>query len=374
MKNITRIIFLILFCNNLNAEISNKKFDPGSWYIIDVYLDADMNDQTGMKSNWLYTSAGIDYLAQGPFIYKYTGTPGTNEWSWTDLSSVKRACSFDSTFVEGLISTNSIVNPSLNDKFGISFPYYLIKATSADVIYFPENNDAYQQKKPFKFKSRQKIELNTNAELLSNNAYYHPFMTDPETVHYLDYAATEKEEDKSVQWASWALQVNLPAVYNVTLTMQNSNPAILKLSLIDMSTNLIVKSFPEMVVNQVHSQFTNIKTGNINLLDIPTGNYMLKLKDYSVFTNNLKIEKILLNQELSDITDFKNDTYRISSNSGIIAVHGSTLCDVYIISSDGRTGAASLNNKEHYIRQDKGVYLLRIISQNETIVRKIIVR
>jgi hypothetical protein len=373
MKNIATIIFLTIISNILNAEIINKKFDPEAWYIIDVYLDADLNETTGMKSNWLYTSSGIDYMAQGPFIYKYTGTPGTNEWNWTDLSSVKRMCSFDSTFVEGLISTNSIVNPSLNNKFGISFPYYLQNATAADIIYFPENNDAFQQKKLFKYKLRPKNDLNTHAELLSENAYYHPFMNDPDIVHYLNFASTGNKEDKSMQWVSWALQINFPAIYDVTFTMQNSEPAVLNLSLIDMSTNLVVKSFTEMIVSQVHSQFTNINTGKINLSDIPAGNYMLKLKDNSDFTNNVKVEKISLTQEPSDVTNFLNDIYKISSHSGIISVQGSIPFDVYIFSLDGKTRATSFNNKKHNIHQDKGVYLLQIIAQNKIIVRKAIV-
>lgn len=373
MKNITTIIALILCYYSLHAEINNKKFDPVSWYIIDVYLDADLNETTGMKSNWLYTSSGIDYMAQGTYIYKYTGTPGTNEWNWTDLSSVKRMCSFDSTFVEGIISTNSIVNPSLNNKFGISFPYYLQNASSSDIIYFPENNDAYQQKKLFKYKLRPKNDLNTHAELLSENAYYHPFMNDPDIVHYLNFASTGKKEDKSMQWASWTLQINYPAIYDVIFTMQNSEPAALNLSLIDMSTNLVVKSFTEMIVSQVHSQFTNIKSGKINLSDIPAGNYMLKLKDHSDYTNNVKVEKISLTQELSDVTNFSNDTYKISSHSGIITVQGSIPFDVYIFSLDGKKRVASLNNKVHNFHQDKGVYLLQIIAQNKIIVRKAIV-
>lgn len=376
-----KILFIIItllsfFYNHLYAETNTQavqKFDPESWYMIDVYLDADEHASTGMKSDWLYTASGIDYLAQSTFIYKHSGIQGSNQWSWTDLSSINRMCSFDSIFVEGLIMKNGLSNPSLQDRFGIAFPYYLHNTPSTDIIYFPENNDAYQQKKMFNIKPRQIIELNSYAELHAKDAYYYPFMNDQDIDSYLDFEATDNAESKNRQWASWAIQINNPDIYSLSLTMQHTEPTTLNITLIDMATNNTIKNFADIVIHTAHPQFTEITPGNINLQDIPAGKYMLKLKDYAAFTNSLKVEKIALNQSSSGTNSLNNETFNMVQNAGTITVSGHTLFNFNIYSLDGRTEVSVCNVLKHSHKLNPGVYLLYINSSNKNTVRKIVV-
>lgn len=373
---LTIITLLLVFNNYIQGEINSQaiqKFDPESWYMLDVYLDADEDASTGMKSDWLYTASGIDYLAQSSFVYKYSGTPGSNQWSWSDLATMNKVCSFDSVFVEGLINKNSLSNPSLQDKFDIAFPYYLHDTPSTDIIYFPENNAAYQQKKMFKIKPRQIIELNNFAELHASDAYYYPYMNDQNSAQYLNFEATGNTEDKNRQWASWAIQLNNPDLFNITLTLQNTEPTTLCMALIDMATNNTIKRFSDIVINAVHPQFTEITPGNINLQDIPAGKYMLKLKDYAAFTNSLKVEKIALNQSSSGTNSLNNETFNMVQNAGTITVSGHTLFNFNIYSLDGRTEVSVCNVLKHSHKLNPGVYLLHINSSNKNTIRKIVI-
>jgi len=55
----------------------------------DYMFDIDNDSTTGAKS-WLWPASGVDYLVevapftgeQGVFTFKYTGTPGADEWAW----------------------------------------------------------------------------------------------------------------------------------------------------------------------------------------------------------------------------------------------------------------------------------------------------
>ena len=45
------------------------------------YIDTDHDTNTGYVNPWL-AKAGADFLIEDNIKYKYTGTPGSNEWSW----------------------------------------------------------------------------------------------------------------------------------------------------------------------------------------------------------------------------------------------------------------------------------------------------
>lgn len=371
----TIILFTITFiCLNLKSENNIlKKFNPESWYIIDVYLDADYNATTGMKSDWLYISSGIDYLAQGSFIYKYNGTPGSNEWSWVDHSSVKRVCSFDSTFVEGEISKIILSNPSLHEKFGIAFPYYLKNSTASDIIYYPENNNDYPQRKLFTVKPPPIIELITDTELLSSQAYYYPYMRDPDINHYLDFESATNQENKNKQWASWAIDVKNPSTFNVSITFQSAETATLQFALIDMATNLLIKTFPTFNIDASNTDFTEIKAYYIDLQQVPAGKYMLKLNDRSHFSNSLKVQKISIKNALSE-TEFQHEGnyFNIIQSNNNILVKTINPSNLNIYSIQGNVITSDINVTEKNYNLLKGIYLLQLKSGQQVIVKKII--
>lgn len=371
----TIILFTITFiCLNVKSENNiQKKFNPESWYIIDVYLDADYNATTGMKSDWLYTSSGIDYLAQGSFIYKYNGTKGSNEWSWVDHSSVKRVCSFDSTFVEGEISKIILSNPSLHEKFGIAFPYYLENSTASDIIYYPENNNDYQQRKLFTVKPPQIIELITDTELLSSQAYYYPYMRDPDINHYLDFESATSQENKNKQWASWAIDVKNPSTFNVSVTFQSAEPATLQFALIDMATNLLIKTFPTFDIDASNADFTEIKADYIDLQQVPAGKYMLKLNDRSHFSNSLKVRRISIKNAISDTEhQHEGDFFNIIHSNNNISVNAVNHFNISIFSIQGDIIASDVNVTEKKFNLVNGIYLLQIVSGKQVFVKKII--
>ena len=46
-----------------------------------IFHDSDSNKQTGYYNPWV-PKVGADFLIEDGILYKYTGTPGSNEWSW----------------------------------------------------------------------------------------------------------------------------------------------------------------------------------------------------------------------------------------------------------------------------------------------------
>ncbi|MFV0467975.1 MAG: hypothetical protein ACK5MK_03485, partial [Dysgonomonas sp.] len=65
-------------------RLNGETFNPSAWYIADMYLDADDNATTGYKQ-WVYESSGMDYLSQGTDLFNFSGTGGTNSWSWSSI-------------------------------------------------------------------------------------------------------------------------------------------------------------------------------------------------------------------------------------------------------------------------------------------------
>ncbi len=50
------------------------------------YIDTDKNNQTGYVNKWS-PKIGSEYLLENGVLFKYTGTDGTNEWSWSLVST-----------------------------------------------------------------------------------------------------------------------------------------------------------------------------------------------------------------------------------------------------------------------------------------------
>ncbi len=75
---------------NLNSLSFKIKKNIRSWDVFysgdyngkkAYYLDTDKNNQTGYYSKWT-PKVGAEYLLEDGVLFKYTGTDGTNEWSW----------------------------------------------------------------------------------------------------------------------------------------------------------------------------------------------------------------------------------------------------------------------------------------------------
>lgn len=140
-----------------------------------------------------------------------------------------------------------------------------------------------------------------------------------------------------------------------------------------MATNNIIGSYDNIVINSVYPQFTNVASGTINLQNIQHGQYMLKLKDYSPYTNALKIEKMTLNQSFSGTNSLNNKTIIIEQNAKKLIVTGLTPFNFSIYSLDGKTEVSAY----HFLKQshmlNSGEYLLHINSSNKNTIRKIVI-
>ncbi len=72
----SRIFYITLSYTRFN-DFYNQ--NPKLHYVF--YYDSDHNKQTGYYDPWVPNS-GADYLFEDNTLYRYTGTPGSHEWSW----------------------------------------------------------------------------------------------------------------------------------------------------------------------------------------------------------------------------------------------------------------------------------------------------
>jgi hypothetical protein len=133
----------------------------------------------------------------------------------------------------------------------------------------------------------------TTSNLLSGNAYYHPFMNDVNISQYLDFQSGATASDNPKQWASWALNLVTPGVYNLKMTTKSTDSGQAQLSLVDMATNAVVKTFTA-VWYPINATMTENSYGTIDLSDVSAGRYMLKLSSPSAWDTFLKVEKVTL--------------------------------------------------------------------------------
>lgn len=92
---------------NLYIAVSNKSAIQFNW-AYNLYLDTDLNSNTGFQASYAFTGVGAEYLIQSDLVYRYTGTGGN--WSWEFLGSAQSA--INGSNVEMAMPRALIGNPS----------------------------------------------------------------------------------------------------------------------------------------------------------------------------------------------------------------------------------------------------------------------
>ena len=116
------------------AYRNDGAINTSSWWAWGVYLDTDVNSDTGYKING---AVGADYLMNGWTLFKYTGN-GSN-WSWQPISGVLNARA-QSDITEMSVTRSAIGNPeSINVLFRSDNSAF---SSSPKVDYFPDGNNS----------------------------------------------------------------------------------------------------------------------------------------------------------------------------------------------------------------------------------------
>jgi hypothetical protein len=361
-------------------DIAANHFDYTLTDFMQAYIDADRNSTTGHKSGWLYTSAGIDYLTNN--VINYFNNTADNSgwnfvWNWVPID-----VSGNATIGEaGILKTNltSISNQPVTSQiplatnFGIGFTY---KVTGGAENYLPTNDYNFANRNIYSVKPRTSVAVGTGttSNLLSGNAYYHPFMNDVNINSYVDFQSAAWPTQNPLHWAAWAIDLNAASLCDLKFTRKCDDGGKVQFSLVDMATNLVVKTFPEIWYTVNADTFAEESLGQLDFTDVPLGKYMLKMNNNTTWSSNLKVEKITLTTSVTDFESVKIlSNIKIWNKSNSIAVESDKVCDIAVFNSVGVQIAEQKNITSAYITLPKGLYLVVATSNGQHKSEKILI-
>lgn len=343
------------------------------WQVIDVYIDTDNNAATGYKQ-WVYSASGVDYLAQGTDLYVFTGTAGSSSWSWGSAGTVTRSLSADLHAVEQSITIADLTTPAIGTTYGITTPYYNSEWTTGDPQFLPANDWNFSERKTFTVKPRTEVNLNTTAEFTSGNAYYYPFMRDANIDQYLDFQSGAYATQNPLHWASWALNLVTPGNYNVKMVSSSTGSGKFQLSLVDVTTNQVVKTFTEAWY-PANATMTENTYDSIDLTDVAAGKYMLKLMNPTTWDTHLKVQKITLDRIITSVSKLSADDYaKFIVQDKTLNVLADEVFDMAIYAIDGRLVDRFENINSISRELNSGVYIITIGVGDKSLNKKIMIK
>lgn len=356
------------------VKLNGETFNPNAWNVVDMYLDADNSSTSGFKQ-WVYEWSGMDYLSQGTDLFKFSGTPGTSTWTWTSIGTNTRFISPDAASMEQSVTLSNLTTPALGTVFSIALPYYNSAWTTGDPTFLQANNWDFSQRKGFIVKSRTETTLATTADFTSANAYYYPFMKDDDIAQYLDFQSGAWASNNPVHWASWALNLTAPSIYDVKIVSSGTGSGKVQLTLVNTATNVVVKTFAEMWYPADATMTENSYTA-IDLSDVPAGRYMLKLTNPTTWDTYLKVQKITLtNQTATSIENINfDDLADIYSDNNMLNINSKEATDVSIYSIDGRLVKNYKHTNSVTANINSGIYLISIKNEGKNLYKKVVVK
>lgn len=361
----TNLYFLVM----LDSE---HTFNPSAWFTVDLYIDADFNAATG-QSQWVYNASGIDYLVQGPDLRKYTGAPGAGEWSWEQTGSGTRAYSADARSAELSFVATGFTGVALGETWGVALPFYYSDYISGDPNFFPANHWDFTARKVLAVKPRTEISLASTAEFLPANAYYHSFMKDENITGYLDFQSAAWNTQNPLHWASWAVNLSTPAIFNFKMTTKSTGSGKAKLTLVDMATNTEVKAFEDVWYPE-NANFTENDYGTLDMSDVPAGKYMLKLTNPTTWDTFLKVEKITLTSTSTGTTAVSEQNISIALNANTLHISAEKPADILIYALTGQLIEAIHDVSVFKKELQSGFYMLDVKSDGRQLSKKICIK
>jgi hypothetical protein len=361
--------------NNLYFKVKlgeSKTFDKNKWDQVELYLDADKNDATGMKSGWLYISSGVDYYGSGTELYTYNGTDGADNWAWNQTGTISRQMSIDESAVEHSVAISQFSKVNLASSFNMAFPYFEKEASQT---HLPANNWDFAQRKGFTMKERAEVTLtDSDVDLTSDNAYYMPFMKDDNISQYLDFQSGAYSSDNPLHWASWAVNLTEAANYMLKMSCQSSESGKFSLYFVDMATNAVVKSFEDFWYPE-NATMTENNYGTLDLSALPVGKYMVKMTNPTTWTTMLKVGKVTFKGDFisSQTENSWHSKVNLTNKGYNLSISTEIPISMEIYTIDGKNIYSAQINNSHQTELNTGVYIVKLHSKNGTHSRKIII-
>lgn len=360
-------------------DATDKHFDYTLPDFMQAYIDADRSANTGHASNWLYTAAGIDYITSNVISYfNKTGTQQdwTFPWNWAPIDTARNAVIGEAGFLKAKLLTvpgQPIASQiPLATSFGLGFTF---KVGGQAENYTQPNDWNFSNRNLYSVKPRTITSVETTAELLSGNAYYHPFMKDQDINQYLDFQSAAWSAQNPLHWASWAIDLKKSTKFDVKLTCKCDDGGKLQFSLINMTTNQVVKTFPEIWYTVSASNFTEENLGQLDMTDIPVGKYMLKMNNNTVWAANLKVQKLAFSESTSTgLIKATINNIHIQTGTNLLTVQSNKLCDIAVYTPSGAqvTSLKAITNSN--INLHSGTYLVFVTVEGKKYSQKVMIK
>lgn len=351
-----------------------RVFDPNAFNWLDIWFDSDFSSATGMKGD-PWPGCGIDYLIQGTSVYYYTGTPGSPEWKWTMLWQyyIPRKISSDNTALEYCMDKTLFTTTPLSTTFGISFNLWY---DGTEMHNLPDLDPGFiaDAKNIYKIKTRTTLDLSSSTTFDCKNAYYNPYMNNPDVDNYLNFQNGLDYTVNSRHWASWGLNLLTPGSYKVKMSYQSTSQGQVTISIVNMKTNTVVKTLPALNY-AANATMSEIELGTINLADVAAGYYMLVLRN-SETDSHLKVQNLALTNVATHLneTELQKDVIiNVDNKQLTIESKSNTKISFSFYTISGALISQMDNINSAKLILDKGAYILRVKNSGNKFSKKIIV-
>ena len=249
-------------------------FDPTWKQYPKAFIDKDYDGTTHtIDSYWAFDAMGLEYSAT-------TGVTVGEDWV-----SFPKAISADNKVFELGFPATYVTD--LGSKFGFAMYY------NSGAWFCPDRSEpavnAFSPKNGFLYKTRSFTSVSGNTTLTTANVFAHPSMG--EIGEYVDFGLRDNGYD-TIRWAAFPIELTAPAVYELTTNVTTTNAWKFEFWLVDVETNAVVAHI-DPPASDLSSSATSHNFGAWDLTAIPSGKYMLKVKNRTAFSK-VKLNSIVL--------------------------------------------------------------------------------
>lgn len=252
-----------------------------------LYVDADKSTTTG-GSAWYCPTFGSDY--------EFTQWVEGVTFAANTTGSVREMCVAKSAF------SSVPFTGSLYAFIGFKWGEYMIPTHPVTDSWNWDAADYH----PFEVTTYNYVALDGTHTGLTTFAT-HSALTPSEVL-----LLSQSDNINDVQlWASWAVELQNPTVYDVTVDMKSDTIASADLYLVEVATNQVVATF---VGTDIEKPAGETAYGTWDLSAVPAGKYMLKLKNH-VAESNIEFSSVKL--LVTPTTALENTTIETTSKKVI---------------------------------------------------------
>ncbi len=265
---------------------NTEDFDPEWKKYPKAYVDKDYSTETRAFSTeecWQYPAMGVDYMAT-------TGANVSEKWV-----SFPKGISDDNKVIEIGFPVTYITD--LESKFGFAMYY------NSGAWYCPSyEGNGVISKNGYLYKARSFTSIPNTLSVA--NAYTHQSLGDCSS--YIDYDIRNHAwSGDTALWAAFPIELTDQGVYDVTANVTSTNSWTFEFWLVNIETNAVVAHIP--APGNRSSSETSYNFGIMDLSRVPTGKYMLKVKNRTCYST-VKLNSVTISYVGGEVQNLSTST------------------------------------------------------------------